>query len=296
MKNMRTLITFLLALALLSGCDIIDMPQNDNAHPVNPVTGLTRRVLLEDCTGARCPNCPTAADLAESIQNFYNTNEERVIVVDINMVAQFSAPLAPDYTTDFRTPAGDEYATHYNLSVIGLPSGLINRMPYGGVVPQGAGSWSSAVAAVIDLPPDMDVWFDSFNFNSATNVVTTTVKVAVINAINGPHNLTVYLTEDHVIDWQEDVRLPLGQQNVPDYDHRHVLRDNLNGTWGDVIIPTSAQPGDTLSESFTYTLPPAGAINHVINTANCSLVAYVYSTSGADADEVKQVAERKFVP
>ena len=90
--------------------------------------------------------------------------------------------------------------------------------------------------------------------------------------------------------------MPAGQDHVPDYDPRHVLRDNLNGTWGDVIIPTSAQPGDTLSESFTYTLPPATAINHVINTSNCSLVAYAYSTSGADKYEVKQVTERKFVP
>lgn len=291
---MRTLLSSLLALALLSGCDIIDSPKGEQSGPVGPTSGVTRRVLLEDCTGARCNNCPEAADIAEDLQEFYNTNEERLIVVDINMVAQYAAPLPPNYTTDFRTPAGDEYAIHYDMATLGLPRGLINRMPYGGVIGISKGNWSSAVAAVIDLPPDMDLWFDSFNFNSATNVVTTTVKVAVINAINGPHNLTVYLTEDHVIDWQEDHRVP--GTDVPNYDHRHVLRDNLNGTWGDVIIPTSAQPGDTLSESFTYTLPPEGAINHVINTANCSLVAYVYSTSGADAEEVKQVAERKFVP
>lgn len=291
---MRTLLSSLLVLALFSGCDIIDAPKNDTAHPVSPVTGLTRRVLLEDCTGARCNNCPEAADIAQSLQDLYNTDQERVIVVDINMVAQYAAPLPPNYTTDFRTPAGDEYAIHYDMAGLGLPRGLINRMPYGGVIGINKNNWSSAVAAVIDLPPDMDLWFDSLNFNSATNVVTATVKVAVINAINGPHNLTVYLTEDHVIDWQEDHRVP--GTDVPNYDHRHVLRDNLNGTWGDVIIPVSAQPGDTLSESFTYTLPPEGAINHVINTSNCSLVAYVYSTSGADAEEVKQVTERKFVP
>lgn len=294
---MRILLSSLLALALLSGCDIINTPKGESAQPVNPVTGVTRRVLLEDCTGSRCSNCPAAADIADGLQTLYNGNEERVIVVAINMVAQYSAPLPPPspYTTDFRTPAGDAYAIQYDMAALGLPRGLINRKPYNGSAGIARSNWGSAVAQVIDLPADMDVWFDSFNFNSATDQVTTTVKVAVINAINGPHNITVYLTEDHVIDWQLDNRFP-GNEDIPDYDHRHVLRDNLNGTWGDVIIPTSAQPGDTLTKSFTYTLPAAGAVNHVINTANCALVAYVYSTAGADQYEVKQVAQRKFTP
>ncbi len=293
---MRTLLSSLLALALLTGCDIINAPKGDSAQPVIPVNGVIRRVLLEDCTGPRCPNCPQAAEIADGIQNLYNVNEERVIVVAINMVDQFSAPVPPNYTTDFRTPAGVVYEQTFGMAALGLPRGLINRMPYNGTLGINRQNWSSAVAQVIDLPADMDLWFDSFNFNSATNQVSTTVKVAVLNPVIGPHNLTVYLTEDHVIDWQEDGRRPQGEQDIPDYDHRHVLRDNLNGAWGDVIIPTSAQPGDTLTKSFTYTLPAAGAVNQVINTANCALVAYVYSTAGADQYEVKQVAQRKFTP
>lgn len=291
---MRTLLSSLLALALLSGCDIINAPKGDSAQPVNPVAGVTRRVLLEDCTGARCSNCPQAAVIAADLQTLYNQNEDRVIVVAIHMVPQYAEPLPPNYTTDFRTPAGNEYALHYDMAALGLPRGLINRKPYNGSPAIARSNWSSAVAQVIDLPPDMDLWFDSFNFNIATNEVTTSVKVAVINAINGPHNLTVYLTEDHVIDWQ--MNNLMNPPDVPNYDHRHVLRDNLNGTWGDVIIPSSAQPGDTLTKSFTYTLPPVGAVNHVINTSNCALVAYVYSTAGADQYEVKQVAQRKFTP
>ena len=174
---MRTLLSSLLTLTLLSGCDIIDMPKSGQSGPVNPGSGVTRRVLLEDCTGPRCPNCPEAAEIAESIKDFYNTTEDRVIVVDINMVDQFSAPEPPNYTTDFRTPAGYEYEQTFGIAALGLPRGLVDRKPYNGSMGIARTSWSSAVAQVIDLPADMDLWFDSFNFNSTTNVVTATVKV-----------------------------------------------------------------------------------------------------------------------
>lgn len=300
MKHLfKPILPSLLAISLLSRCDIIDIPKDGIPAPTPPGSStVTRRVLLEDCTGPLCTYCPAAAVIADGIQAYYNTAEnERVIVVAINMFAIFSAPQAPIgdgiFDTDFRTPAGNAYEQYF--APPGLPSGLINRKPYQGSIPVGRSSWGSAVAQLIDLPADMDIWFDSFSFNSSTNVVTTTVKVAVLNTITGPHNLTLYLTEDHVIDWQLDQNAT--PQQVEFYDHRHVLRDNLNGTWGTSIIPSSgAQPGDTLSMSLNYTLPPAGAINHVLNASNCSLVAYVYSTAGADKDEVKQVAEQKFVP
>lgn len=51
------------------------------------------------------------------------------------------------------------------------------------------------------------------------------------------------------------------------------------------------QVGDTISLPFSYPLP-----GNVLQPDNCAIVAYVYSTSGADQYEVKQVTERKFVP
>ncbi|MEO8732686.1 MAG: Omp28-related outer membrane protein, partial [Flavobacteriales bacterium] len=245
---MRNILTCLLALGILSGCDIIDMPKNAGAAPPPPDGGtVTRRVLIEDCTGMLCNNCPAAADIGQGLEDYYNVNGTRVILVSISMLTSYSAPQPPIgdgiFDTDFRTPAGTEYESTFQIG--GLPTGLISRKPSSNSIRVNASNWSSAVAQIIDLPPEMDLWFDSLNYNSATNVVTATVKAAVLTPITAPRNLTVYLTEDHVIDWQIDNRLPAGQDHIPNYDHRHVLRDNLNGTWGDVLIPASAQPGDT---------------------------------------------------
>ena len=40
--------------------------------------------------------------------------------------------------------------------------------------------------------------------------------MAVLNDLAGDHNLTVYLTEDHIIDWQYDNQA--SPPNVPDYE------------------------------------------------------------------------------
>ncbi len=281
MKHMRNLLIPVLLIAALSGCDIIDQPKSDMATPTPPGGGnVTRSVLLEDCTGFLCTNCPGAATQAQQLKGIYG---DRLVVVGVHM-GQYAVPSGPNYTTDFRTPAGTAYKAAFMIDF--APAGLINRRPYNGVLGLGVDSWSSAIGALIDLPADMDMWLEPISYNSADNTVTGTVKVAILHPITGPHNLTIYLTEDHVIDWQLD-----GSTNVPNYDHRHVLRSALNSTWGEELITSSAQVGDTLSKTFNYPMP-----SNVLQPNNCALVAYVYPTSGAERYEVKQVTERKFVP
>ena len=119
--------------------------------------------------------------------------------------------------------------------------------------------------------------------------VTTTVKAVCTKAISGDHNLTIYLTEDSVID--DQLNLEVDPPTVENYVHRHVLRDNLNGTWGEAILTGSASAGDTLSLSYTYTLSA-----NVLQPNNCALVAYIHPTTGTDARVVKQVAEAQLVP
>ena len=292
MKYMRIILPALMAVALLAGCDIISTPKGEIAGPTNPNGGeITRRVLLEDCTGHRCPNCPAAAELADQLKGIYG---DRLIVVAVHMQTNFAGPVSPNFTTDFRTDAGNAYDQTFSIG--GLPAGLINRTPYEGVRAIGRGSWSSAVAQLIDLPAAVDLWFESLDYNSTTNMVTATVKAAVLSALPAPQNLTIYLTESHIIDWQIDNRLPLGQQDIPDYEFNHVLRGALNSPFGEAFIPADAQPGDTLVSTFTYPLPATGAVNQVLNTDNCSLVAYVYNTTGDSQYEVQQAAERKFTP
>lgn len=283
---MRTrLLPLLAGMALLAACDKVDNPLGTDDTPVPVVDGVPRKVLLEDLTGHRCPNCPQAAGIAEDLQELYG---DQLVVVGVHMMTVFAAPGLPlgddSLDTDFRTPAGDTYEDIFDVP--SLPKGLVDRKPYNNVLAISRDSWSSAVAQLMGQEAEVKLWFDTLHFDPASRTATFTVKGLCAKPISGPRSLTIYLTEDHVIDGQIDNQAT--PPYIPDYDHRHVLRDNVNGTWGEAFMNTSTAVGDTVTKSFTYTLS-----SNVVEPANCAFVAYTYSTSGADQYEVKQVEERK---
>ncbi|MGV9012063.1 MAG: Omp28 family outer membrane lipoprotein [Flavobacteriales bacterium] len=279
---MRYLIPSLLLIGTLSGCDIIDTPKTTIGPNTGPGGGgVTRNVLLEDCTGHLCNNCPDAAIRAQQLKAIYG---DRLVVVGVHMVNSFAQPQSPNYTTDFRTPAGGDYEQTFQIN--SLPTGMISRKPLNGSIRISRYSWSTAVADLIDQTADIDLQVDTIQYDAGTNIVSGTVRGMILNPFAGPHNITLYITEDHVIDWQLDNTAT--PPDVPNYDHRDVLRAALNGSWGQAFAGATDQVGDTIDLPFSYQLP-----SNVLQPANCALVAYVYSTTGADQYEVKQVVERK---
>ncbi|MBX2973306.1 MAG: Omp28-related outer membrane protein [Flavobacteriales bacterium] len=275
----------LMAAMALAGCDIVSDPVQPSGNTVGPVEGIPRRVLLEDLTGHRCNNCPRAARVADGLATQYG---DQLVIVGVHMVNGFAAPQNPIgdgiFDTDFRTPAGSAYEAAFQIE--GLPMGMFNRFPFNGARAITDGAWPSAMAAAAGQEADLDIRFTSFTFNAANSSVSGEIEVTIAKPMEGTHDLVIYLTEDHVIDWQVDAQAP--SPNVPDYEHRHVLRAVLNGTWGESVFEGSASAGDRFTRSFSYTLP-----TNVLESANCALVAYV---AHRDSYEVKQVTERKFQP
>lgn len=285
---MHKLASFLLVSLLFAGCDYVDDPTAPGTGSTGNNNGETvkRRALLEEFTGHRCNNCPAAHAVAASLADNYG---EELIVVGIHATSTFAAPVDPPspngaYATDFRTPAGDTYTTTFGVSF--LPVGMVNRTPYNSSITISSGSWSSAIADIVSQDAVCDVWFSELTHNATANTVSAEVKIAVLAPITGDHNLTVYLTEDHVIDWQlNSLATP---PDVELYDHRHVLRTNLNGTWGTLAVSGSAATGDTITMAFNDV-----SVDPSWNIDNCAVVGYLYVPS---TNEVLQASERKFQP
>lgn len=275
----------ILLLAAASGCDYIDDPVQQFSGNGGG-EGVTRRVLLEDLTGHTCPNCPAATEVAFQLQDFYG--DDKVIIVGVHVTEAFAAPVPPigdgDFDYDLRTPAGDEYVTDFGVTF--LPVGMVSRREFSGSVLLGEGNWGSAVDEIVGQPSAFDLWFDAIDYDGGTDEVSTTVKLVVQDDLTGTFNLTIYLLEDSVVEDQIDNRV--SPPHIQDYVHRHVLRDNLNGTWGEAMITGSASAGDTLELS--YTRPLAAS---VLEPGHCSLVAYIYDTA---TDEVMQVVEGHLPP
>lgn len=289
----------LLLTAALAGCDQISDPTPPGLNGTGGGEGFaitvdttatnaalpspTRKVLLEDITGHRCNNCPRAARIAQALQDDVHGGD--LVLVGVH-AGGFALPYPPvgdgEYDSDHRTEAGIAYQETFQVAF--FPAGMVNRKPYQGSRVVSEGSWASAVADIIDEPAPVKLWLDTIVVEEGT--VSTVVKLHLAQNIQGSHNLVVYLTEDHVIDWQLDAEA--SPSDVPDYDHRHMLRANLNGTWGTPVINGSAPAGRVI----TLTIDNFG-LDPDWNLANCALVAWLYDTA---TDQVVQADERKFQP
>ncbi len=278
----------LLALAaLFAACDKVENPiqAGDDGTTPPPPEETVQKVLLEEYTGHKCPTCPAAHVIAASLSATYG---DRLIIVGEHVSSLANPEPGTDYDTDFRTAAGNAYFAKWYSDVI--PRGLFNRTAFNGNVPLSSANWANAINDLIGQVPTMRVEFSAFAFNSATNTVTTTVTCTPLVAVDHDLNLTVQLIEDHVIDYQYNAAAT--PPDIPEYDHRHVLRDNLNGTWGEPLVTGSAPASTPISKSFTYTLPA-----NVVNASHCALVAYVWNAPGTTGEyQALQVEEKKFQP
>lgn len=146
------------------------------------------------------------------------------------------------------------------------------------------GSWGAAIADMIGAPSPFALSIDTFSIQAGR--INTDVRLHLAQPVLGDYNIVVYLVEDHIQDWQLDAEAT--PPDVPDYDHRHMLRANLNDTWGTRVINGSAPAGRVVRLSIdNYRFSSAW------NATNFYLVAWLYNT---ETDEIFQVAERKYQP
>ena len=96
--------------------------------------------------------------------------------------------------------------------------------------------------------------------------------------MNGNFKLVVVISEDEIISGQED-----GMEEIPDYEHNHIFRTSLNGTWGELIDLN--QVNIIKNFSFPY------LNSNIDDLYTCSLIAYVYTE---DTNDIIQ-AEQKYI-
>ena len=288
--------------AIFSSCDKVDDPYNATATPVVPPSaGMVRKILLEEFTGHKCPNCPAGAVTLHSVQQNY---PEQIIGVAIHSSFNYSLPLLPPsiFTQNFQTTVGDNYRTMFSPG--SFPSGMVNRRHFatnGQIL--GYPIWHDSIAAIISKAPD--AFLTITNMFSAGQL-TTTVKCKFLSQLTSTYNLVLLLTEDSIIAPQTNgtVGNPADPNpvygnggDVSNYVHMHLLRDCISDAAGAGVAVTPTYTGDsTVTTTFpVYTLPvafPVGgsAVQQTIpNPKNCRVVAFIYDTA---TKEVIQAEEK----
>ncbi len=233
-----------------------------------------RVAVLEDFRGHKCGLCPAGDVIANSLDSQYG---DSLIVVAVHAGFLSTPNGSGTHTTDFRTTAGNAYNTLFGIT--GNPTGVVNRTMHSGNTKLSQTQWDDAVQNIIYDVPAVNFTIEN-GYDSTSRQVSLRVKGDYKAALTGAHSLIVYVLEDSIVDNQTDYGST--PNLVTNYLHRHVLRDNVNGTWGTSLFTSSISIGDSTLNEFSYELDASWKEKDI------SFVAYVYDESN---NEIINAAE-----
>lgn len=303
----KILLIILLAPIVFASCNFVGNPQPEvNANlgdttscftPTFPViTSHIKKILIEDYTGHTCGNCPNAAEELHTLDSLYPGKIVGLALHVDGLAAPAPGHLgAPStaFTSDFRTAVGEDYDATFGCSDFGLPAGMFNRKYYDATVQSHLlfyGNWQAYITPIISEASVVDLQI-GVDFNLATRKICFAVKDSFLNAspISDTLKLVVVLVQDSIIDWQYN-----GSANIPNYLHRHVLRDAItpSGAWGESLVSGSIPVGTTHIKKYAYNIPNLYK-NVPCDVNQCHIIAFIYKTS---TYEIIQAEEVKLIP
>lgn len=276
-------------LSLFSACDMIEPPfvEEQDGEVIDttefPVPSFSsyanpvKKVLIEDFTGHKCVNCPEAHDIAADLKDLYG---EQIEILAIH--AGFFAKTDNDkYSYDFNTDVGTELNDFFETNDA-FPIGMISRVSDNGSYLISKDNWGTVVDTLVDNSPTAYIQIVN-DFHETENRLGTHVNTEFLSNLNGQYMLAVYLVEDSIIATQK-AEVNQVSTDIEDYVHLHVLRDDLNGSWGSTIV------NGAVSANFDTTLSYAYDFNSNWVAKNCSVIAFVYDNI---TKEILQVEQQK---
>jgi hypothetical protein len=261
------------ALLLFSAC-------KEKPIEIPVLSGGTRRVVAEEATGVRCPQCPDGTRTLTSLQQTFKAEGRELIVISIHAAQNFSVPWSSSQY-DFRSP--DAQALVGTIGPLeGFPSSAIDRRLLANETSTFVNPhtrWEGVIREDFAKDYGLEVAIDN-NYNPATRQLGIYLDLDVYGSktLTGENYLTVLITQDSIVDVQDDK----GVLN-PNYVHRHILRDVVSNAGGDLILETLS-PGVSVRKDFAVTLPVGWDEKH------CSVVAFVHHGGNPDK-EILQAAE-----
>lgn len=234
------------------------------------VTLTGKTVLIKDFTGARCVNCPEAADYAHNLQHQLDEDHIFIMSVHAGYLAQ-PAGQFPHFLTDEGTAWYNNNNSNPLFSVdhVALTEGntlFVEQI-------------DAPVAAALQEEQTFEIVLTP-RYDEASRRLDVGVRVLPLVALDGQFYVTACLVEDHIVGWQTT---PSGIDK--EYDFRNVFRGTLNGAYGDAFEDSHVDPDDTFHFNYDTELDAA------YNADECYLMVYVYEKT--QGDKILQTAVTK---
>lgn len=266
-KKFLISIQCVLSIVFFFACDVIG---EKDGYTETYSSALARKVLLEEYTAMRCVNCPAAAEVAKLLQE-KETFGDSLIVVAIH-ASNLAVP-SGIFQPDLRTEAGNIYFKDFGFA--GTPMGMVNRKKHAGSLVLNSSGWAAAVEAAGRTSSDIRVGGEViFTQEGGGEKLHCAIHISGLPSA-GENKLTLWLVEDGIITPQT---ISGGVEQK--YVQRHVLREALNGTWGETINADKAQEWNGTR---IYDL------RSDINVGQCTIVAFVTESSSNEIVAVEQI-------
>lgn len=277
---------------LIASCDKIEPPflsdNNETDTTLCPVptfpafSNPQKKVLLEEFTGHKCPNCPSGAATIHTLLEDY---PNKLFAVAIHAGFFATADASGDFTANYIIPEGEELATYFN--VIFNPIGMVNRKKFNNEFLVNPGDWNTAISNIISESPKMHLQIiNEMRPQDSSYCIHT--KVNFLENMQGNFNLCVIITEDSVASPQKTndaVNYPSGV--ITDYKHQHVFRKSLSSTWGKNIASGNVYADSSYVQTYRLILNPAWHPEHL------DVISFVYNT---DTEEIIQTEKTSLIP
>lgn len=273
MKTLRIFMMTLLAAAMFMGCDKVEEPYLVNKGPVGSGGGEVgkRVILVEEFTGHRCTNCPEAALELANLKALYG---EQLLIVAVH-AGWFATPLG-EFTADYQTEAGTTINDYFGVQA--NPSGMVSRMEVDGARVLGKDEWQPAIESILEEDALAEISIES-EYNDGNRTAEVSVEMEVLNPEAVDYKFCLVVIEDDIESPQSNNNPDVGDTpTIHDWHHKHVLRGDVNGTWGEDM--DAASGATTKNYSFT--------LHEDWNADNCAFIGYIYRD---DTKEIIHAAE-----
>lgn len=250
---------------------LVDNVLSKTVYFYNAANTTTRRVLIEEFTGASCGYCPDG----------YLRLEESIEGHDVSMVAHHAG-----FGTDGLSNANSTAMTFFYNAADGstyAPAVMYDRTHLDEAEPGPVMSigYAATLTQILNtaeaIPCFITLDFENVAFDESSRTVTGTVRGVVNgNVFYGKNpRLQIYLVEDSTMMTQTWYNH--SPQTVRDYRHMNACHGSILGdNWGTEI---SVAESGAFEYNFTYTLPTS------YKAWRCRLVAFVYNYNSADAND-----------
>ncbi|MEI6880029.1 MAG: T9SS type A sorting domain-containing protein, partial [Bacteroidota bacterium] len=277
---------------------------------VNKGIAATKRVFLEEGSGAWCGFCPDGhlrmRDILEANLNVSGTYNKVVGVVHHNSDGMVNAQ-STSFNTVFSVDAGKTTGSY--------PYGVIDRFAFADK-PTAAFvdrfSWSNKITERMTSISPVNVTITDKSYDPTTRKISFTVKADFVDyAKPGDIRITAMVSEDNVrgpqlvqtpnvsTTWTQHSYYAEGAggaggsshelfaepEYLYGYKHNHVVKTILPSVWGTTgTIPNSPIEGSSYTQTFTFTLPATVKVTEADYVGNTGIYTKFQNTFPGDAN------------